>query len=133
MKQNFSNSEFQIIKNMFKGNLFDVRFNRAGNIQLDVKDLSKFNVPMYDYEHPYGWKNRCYVFYNTDDGILIRCKSWAGSLKYGASIFPLNKTAKSRNVAHHMTLDGHEYNWVGYDIKCLVLTKELITILVLQK
>ena len=109
MKQNFSNSDVKKISNLFNGNVFNVRINKGGNIQLDVKDLSKFNLCDW-------WTNRSYVFYNTPNGILIRCKSWHGSTM-GASIFPLNMNAKSRNVELTYECYGRMHTVKCYSIK----------------
>lgn len=109
MKQNFSDFDVKKVSTLFNGNVFNVHLNKAGNIQLDVKDLSKFN--MCDW-----WSNRSYVFYNTPAGFIIRCKSWRGST-LGASIFPLNMNYKSRNVEFTYEWAGKTYTSHGYSIK----------------
>ena len=91
MKKNFSDIDFQKIFNIFNGNIFNVRVNKGGNISLDVKNLSDFNIK----ESVRKWyTGRSYVFYMTKDGILIRSVS---KCKRGtSSIFPLNMNSFSR-------------------------------------
>lgn len=92
MKQNFSNFDFKKVFNTFNGNIFNVRFNKAGNITLDVKNGSVLNT-----EHPHS--NHKFTFYSTPNGVLIRhISNW--------SVFPLNMSYKSRHI--------DKETWGGY-------------------
>lgn len=120
MKQNFSNFDFKKVFNIFNGSIFDVRFNKAGNISLDAKIDELKNINNNGIFSPYGthspmWDKVSYVFYNYNGKILIRAVKWFGN--YSNSIYPLNMNTKSRNVHQSMKYNGEVYNWTGYFVK----------------
>lgn len=109
MKQNFSTFDFQKMFNLFNGKYFNVRFNKGGNITLDVKNLNDFNIHK-------SWKGRYakrnFTFYKTKDGILIR--SISTSRGGWRNIFPLNMSAESRLSERYWWND--KFHW-GYSVK----------------
>lgn len=87
MKQNFSNFDFQKVYNIFNGNIFNVRINRAGNITLDLKDTSLLKGI-----NEFAARSRhTYTFYNNPNGILIRHRC-------GWYVTPLNKNYKAYHI-----------------------------------
>ena len=94
MKKNFTDQEFNTINNFF-GNLFNVRFNKAGNITLEWK--IPYNYASYNRYMGKRTKTKFFTFYRPDwnDGkIIIRVvtKDEFGRYNY----YPLNMKNRKR-------------------------------------
>lgn len=94
MKQNFSSIDFQKVFNTFDGKIFNVHFNKLGNITLDVLDEGlKSGVHRVWPRNMSQWNKVNYTFYNKDGKIFIRAIKEDNYCRYP---YLLNMTASSR-------------------------------------